>query len=126
MLTNQCTKCGKERLAASLNEDGICLVCAPRNDDSLGTEATSKGQAPNKQSSSKAIEVVHIVNQLNAIAGIILALAVGLVAIDQKSGVSFGISFVIALVTLVSWALIRMFIGIAQDIKAIRAKVESS
>jgi flagellar biogenesis protein FliO len=48
------------------------------------------------------------------------------VGIDQESATGVGLGFVIALITLVSWALTRMFIGVAQDIKAIRAKVESS
>ena len=39
----------------------------------------------------------------------------------------YGVSSLrVSLITLISWALIRMFVGVAQDIKAIRAKVESS
>lgn len=53
----------------------------------------------------------------------IVAIALG---IELESMAAVGVGFVIALVALVTWALNRMFIGIAQDIKAIRLKVESS
>ena len=114
MNISPCAKCGKGRLATRLNEDGVCLDCA------------STGEPKIEQSSSRAIEIVGTVNQINAFAGAILAVAAFGVGIDQESATGVGLGFVIALITLVSWALTRMFIGVAQDIKAIRAKVESS
>jgi len=63
---------------------------------------------------------------LNAFAGAILTLVAIALGIELESMAAVGVGFLIALVTLVTWALNRMFIGIAQDIKAIRLKVESS
>ena len=126
MNTSPCAKCGKDRLATSLNEEGVCLVCAPKYNVSSGASSGSTLEPKIEQSSSRAIEIVGTVNQINAFAGAILAVGAFGVGIDQESATGMGLGFVIALITLVSWALTRMFIGVAQDIKAIRAKVESS
>ena len=127
MNTRQCTKCGKERLATSLNDEGVCLVCAPKYDVTSRSSSTLReGSDQIGESSSRAIEVVGTVNSLNAIAGAILTIVAIAFGIDLESMAAVGVGLVIALVTLVTWALNRMFIGIAQDIKAIRAKVESS
>ena len=127
MNTKECAKCGKERLATSLNDDGVCLVCAPKY-DVVSRSNTATGSNPDQigQSSSRAIEVVGTVNSLNAFAGAILTIVAITLGIELESMAAVGVGFVIALVTLVTWALNRMFIGIAQDIKAIRVKVESS
>ena len=126
MNTRECTKCGKERLATSLNDEGVCLVCAPKYDVVSGSSSASSSR-PDQigESSSRAIEVVGTVNSLNAVAGAILTIAAIALGIELESMAAVGVGFVIALVTLVTWALNRMFIGIAQDIRAIRAKVES-
>ena len=117
MNISPCAKCGKGRLATRLNEDGVCLDCASNYNVASGIE----------QSSSRAIEIVGRVNQISAFAGAILAVAAfGVGIYQEESATGVGLGFVIALITLVSWALTRMFIGVAQDIKAIRAKVESS
>ena len=126
MNTSPCAKCGKDRLATSLNEERVCLVCAPKYNVSSGASSGSTLEPKIEQSSSRAIEIVGTVNQINAFAGAILAVGAFGVGIDQESATGVGLGFVIALITLVSWALTRMFIGVAQDIKAIRAKVESS
>ena len=126
MNTSPCAKCGKDRLATSLNDDGECLVCVPKYNVASGAKSGSTEESKIEQSSSRAIEIVGTVNQINAVAGAILAVAAFGVGIDQESATGVGLGFVIALITLISWALTRMFIGVAQDIKAIRAKVESS
>ena len=123
MNISECAKCGKGRVATSLNEEGVCLICAPEYDVATGVKSPDLRV---DESSSRAIEIVGTVNQLNAAAGAILAVAAVGVGIDQESAAGVGIGFVIGLVTLVGWALNRMFIGIAQDIKAIRTKIESS
>jgi hypothetical protein len=125
MNTQQCGKCGKERLASSLNDDGICLVCAPKyqaNNTGVGSAA---GGAHVAKSSSTAIEVVATVNTFSAVAGGILAVILLILGITSENFGAVGAGILVALITLISWALTRMFIGIAQDIKAIRAKVES-
>ena len=126
MNTSPCAKCGKDRLATSLNKDGVCLVCAPKYNVASGAKSGSTVESKIEQSSSRAIEIVGTVNQINAFAGAILAVAAFGVGMAQESATGVALGFVIALITLASWALTRMFIGVAQDIKAIRAKVESS
>ena len=126
MNTKECAKCSKERLATSLNEKGVCRVCAPEYDPAPRSQSASSGAHQVAESSSKAIEVVGTLNNLNAAAGAILALVVIAMGLTEEAPTLIAIGFVIALVTLVVWALNRMFIGIAQDIKAIRAKLESS
>ena len=125
MNTQQCGKCGKERLASSLNDDGICLVCAPKYQTKNTTERVTAAGAQVAKSSSTAIEVVATVNTFIAIIGGILAVIVLILGITQENYGAAGLGILLALITLISWALNRMFIGIAQDIKAIRAKVES-
>ena len=127
MNTKECVQCGKHRLATSLNDEGVCLVCAPKY-QAVSQSSTATGSNPDQigQSSSRAIEVVGTVNSLNALAGAILTIVAIAIGIELESMVAVGVGFVIALVTLVTWALNRMFIGIAQDIKAIRVKVEST
>ena len=125
MNTQQCGKCGKERLASSLNDDGICLVCAPKYQTNNTTEGSAAGSAQVAKSSSTAIEVVATVNTFSAVVGGILAVIVLILGITSENFGVAGVGILIAVVTLISWALNRMFIGIAQDIKAIRAKVET-
>ena len=125
MNTQQCGKCGKERLASSLNDDGICLVCAPKYQTNNTTEGSAAGGAQVAKSSSTAIEVVATVNTFSAVVGGILAVIVLILGITSENFGVAGVGILIAVVTLISWALNRMFIGIAQDIKAIRAKVET-
>ena len=127
MNTKECAKCGKERLATSLNDENVCLVCAPKY-DVVSRSSTAAASNPDQigQSSSRAIEVVGTVNTLNALAGAILTVVAIVLGMELESMAAVGVGFVIALVTLVTWALNRMFIGIAQDIKAIRAKVEAT
>ena len=127
MNTKECAKCGKERLATSLNDEDVCLVCAPKYDAISRSGSASNSRSDQiGESSSRAIEVVGTVNSLNAFAGAILTIVAITLGIELESMAAVGVGFVIALVTLVTWALNRMFIGVAQDIKAIRAKVESS
>lgn len=125
MNTQQCGKCGKERLASSLNDDGICLVCAPKYQTNNSGEGSAAGDAQVAKSSSTAIEVVATVNTFSAVIGGILAVIVLILGINSENFGVAGVGILVALITLISWALNRMFIGIAQDIKAIRARVES-
>ena len=124
MKTIQCSKCGKDRLASSLNENGVCLVCAPTpsaNNDSKGFNAGPL----NSEGSSKAISVVDIINRINAFCGVVLSIVFLVMGFDTENYALVGLGFAITLITLVSWAVIEVFIGVAQDIKAIREKVES-
>ena len=125
MDTKECAKCGKNRLATSFNDDGVCLACEY---DAVARSNTATGSNPDQigQSSSRAIEVYDIVNNFIAWVGMVLIIVAIALGIGLESMATVGVGCVIALVTLVTWALNRMFIGIAQDIKAIRVKVESS
>ena len=124
MNTIKCSKCGKDRLASSLNENGVCLVCAPTpsaNNDSKG----SNGDPLSSEGSSKAISVVDNINRINAFCGVVLSIVFLVMGFDLENYALVGLGFAIALITLVSWAVIKVFVGVAQDIKAIREKVES-
>jgi hypothetical protein len=124
MNTIKCSKCGKERLASSLNENGVCLVCAPTpsaNNDSKG----SNGGPLSSEGSSKAISVVDNINRINAFCGVVLSIVLLVMGFDLENYALVGLGFAIALITLVSWAVIKVFVGVAQDIRAIREKVES-
>ena len=70
-------------------------------------------------------EVVATVNTFSAVIGGILAVIVLILGINSENFGVAGVGILVALITLISWALNRMFIGIAQDIKGIRARVES-
>ena len=125
MNTQQCGKCGKEWVASSLNEDGICLVCSPKPQTEYTAERAGDGNTQVAKSSSTAIEVVAAVNTFVACVGGGLAVFMLILAINLGNLPAAGVGILVALITLISWALARMFIGIAQDIQAIRAKVES-
>ena len=108
-----------------MNEDGICLVCSPKPQTEYTAERAGDGNTYVAKSSSTAIEVVATVNTFSAVIGGILAVIVLVLGINSENFGVVGVGILVALITLISWALTRMFIGIAQDIKAIRAKVES-
>ena len=87
MNTKECTKCGKERLATSLNDEGVCLVCVPKYDVVSGSSSASSSR-PGQigESSSRAIEVVGTVNGLNAVAGTILTVVAIALGIERVLG----------------------------------------
>lgn len=122
MNKGDCIKCGKSVMAITLSE-GVCLSCQSPEASIGRPRANNSGNTPN--SSSAAIltlnSVAVIVLLLSVLSGLIIAVLGG------QSGVGgtylVGIGIVIALGGLVQWAFIKVFAGLAQDIKAIREKI---
>lgn len=70
--------------------------------------------------------MLRTVNTINALCGVVVVLGSFLLWLNQ--GVDFLLFRAVAfgLLTLVIWAVNRVFIGIAEDVKGIRQKLEDS
>lgn len=70
--------------------------------------------------------MLRTVNTINALCGVVVVLGSFLLWLNQ--GVDFLLFGAVAfgLLTLVIWAVNRVFIGIAEDVKGIRQKLEDS
>ena len=70
--------------------------------------------------------MLRTVNTINALCGVVVVLGSFLLWLNQ--GVDFLLFGAVAfgLFTLVIWAVNRVFIGIAEDVKGIRQKLEDS
>ena len=78
------------------------------------------------KSSQSAIDILRTVNSIVAFCGVIIV--VGLLLVSLTTGVPFLLVavFGFGLLVLVMWAVNRVFIGIAEDVKGIRQKLEDS
>ena len=80
------------------------------------------------ESSQRAIDVLRIVNQINFICGVILALVIFFYFTNTFDNPFAGLlgAAVVGLVVVVVWAVNRVFVGIAEDVKGIREKLEKN
>ena len=122
MIKSECTQCGKTVIASTIN-DGVCLSCG-RPEDSKVT--SSRGDiAGVSNSSTTAITTLNglavVVLMFSMLCGLVVVVLGGQSGIGGAYLVIAGIS--IAVIGLVQWAFIKVFVGIAEDIKAIREKV---
>ena len=78
------------------------------------------------KSSQSAIDILRTVNSIVAFCGVIIV--VGLLLVSLTTGVPFLLvaAFGFGLLVFVMWAVNRVFIGIAEDVKGIRQKLEDS
>jgi len=78
------------------------------------------------KSSQSAIDILRTVNSIIAFCGVIIV--VGLLLVSLTDGVPSLLvaAFGFGLLVLVMWAVNRVFIGIAEDVKGIRQKLEDS
>ena len=78
------------------------------------------------KSSQSAIDILRTVNSIVAFCGVIIV--VGLLLVSLTTGVPFLLVavFGFGLLVFVMWAVNRVFIGIAEDVKGIRQKLEDS
>ena len=78
------------------------------------------------KSSQSAIDILRTVNSIIAFCGVIIV--VGLLLVSLTTGVPFLLVavFGFGLLVFVMWAVNRVFIGIAEDVKGIRQKLEDS
>ena len=122
-----CDSCGKVVMESSI-KDGKCWTCT--RGEGIETDASSgvSSQGSNEvgESSQRAIDVLKIVNQINFICGVILALVIFFYFTDSLGNSFAGLvgAAVVGLVVVVVWAVNRVFVGIAEDVKGIRERLE--
>jgi len=122
MIKGECTQCGKTVIASTIN-DGVCLSCRRPEDSKV---ASSRGDIAGVSNSSTTA-----ITTLNGVAVVVLMFSMlcGLVVVVLGSQSGIGGAYLviagssIAVIGLVQWAFIKVFVGIAEDIKAIREKV---
>ena len=130
----RCKKCGNW-FSEEGSESKVCSACSPKTVSTEGESAlkvssesvTISESAPSEStgkqddSSGKAISILEFVNTVNAICGVIIVvgcLVLGF-ATDQVA-IGIGAALAWALVTVVVWAVDKVFIGIAKDVRTIR------
>ena len=130
MKKSECRSCGKVVMASTL-EDGKCWSCTNTLKGKTYTSIDENENQANKESSvgnssQSAINILRTVNTINALCGVVVVLGSFLLWLNQ--GVDFLLFGAVAfgLLTLVIWAVNRVFIGIAEDVKGIRQKLEDS
>ena len=139
MKKSECRSCGKVVMASTL-EDGKCWSCTNTlkgktyTSIEKGKTYTSIDENENQankdssagKSSQSAIDILRTVNSIIAFCGVIIV--VGLLLVSLTTGVPFLLVavFGFGLLVLVMWAVNRVFIGIAEDVKGIRQKLEDS
>jgi hypothetical protein len=130
MKKSECRSCGKVVMASTL-EDGKCWSCTNTLKGKTYTSMDENENQANKDSSAgkssqSAIDILRTVNSIIACCGVIIV--VGLLLVSLTDGVPSLLvaAFGFGLLVLVMWAVNRVFIGIAEDVKGIRQKLEDS
>ena len=115
--------------------ESLCPLCGFDNSggyahSSSSTESTKPSidkESSVGNSSQSAINILGTVNTLNAWCGVVVVLGSFLLWLNQGEDLSlifFAVAF--GVLTLIIWAVNRVFIGIAEDVKGIRQKLEDS
>ena len=132
MKKTECIKCG----VVCYSKENMCVNCmladpgAKKKREDFKGETNSNSSASRthnaaSNSSTTAITTLNIVAvivlMLSMLSGLIIAVLGGQLGVGGTYLVGVGI--VIALGGLVQWAFIKVFAGIAEDIKAIREKI---
>ena len=122
-----CDSCGKIVMEYSIKE-GKCWSCTRGEEIETDASSAVSSQGSNEvgESSQRAIDVLKIVNQINFICGVILALVIFFYFTDSLGNSFAGLvgAAVVGLVVVVVWAVNRVFVGIAEDVKGIRERLE--
>ena len=113
-----------------------CAELNSKEDDknTQQNEATSADDNVNKankdssagKSSQSAIDILRTVNSIIAFCGVIIVVGLLLVSLTDGIPSLLVAAFGFGLLVLVMWAVNRVFIGIAEDVKGIRQKLEDS
>ena len=136
MAQQRCKKCGNW-FSEEGSEPKVCSACSPKTESTEGQSALkvssesvpisdstpSESTVKQDDSSGKAISILEFVNTVNAICGVIIVigcLVLGF-ATDQVA-IGIGAALIWALVTVVVWAVDKVFIGIAKDVRIIRQR----
>jgi len=119
----ECNVCGKNVLEYTIS-DGKCWSCT--KSESNVTDVAPQEAGVVGDSSQKAINVLRTFNSINLICGLILAFAIFFYFVETFDNPSVGLFFaaIVGLLFCVGWALGRVFVGIAEDVKGIRKKLE--
>ena len=124
-----CAECGKEFLLHTL-VDGICISC---RGDEVEFAQHGESQRTNAQtaewSSDSAIRLASIALNIFTFIGVLGVMALFIIGIRSNEFTSFTFittSIFAAFILAVSWAMVRITIGMAQDLRAIRANLEDS
>ena len=134
MAQQRCKKCGNW-FSEEGSEPKVCSACSPKTESTEGQSALKvssesvkvSDSAPSEStvnqddSSGKAISILEFVNTVNAICGVIIVigcLVLGF-ATDQVA-IGVGAALAWSLVTIIVWAVDKVFIGIAKDVRTIR------
>ena len=130
MKKSECRSCGKVVMASTL-EDGKCQSCTNTLKGKTYTSIDENKNQANKDSSAgnssqSAIIILRTVNTINALCGVVVVLGSFLLWLNQRVDFLLFGAGAFGLVTLVIWAVNRVFIGIAEDVKGIRQKLEDS
>ena len=114
---------------ASSIKDGMCWTCTRSEGSETGVPSAviSQGSGVVGESSQRAIDVLRIVNQINFICGVILALVIFFYFMGSNNPFAGLLgATVVESVVVVVWAVNRVFVGIAEDVKGIREKLEKN
>lgn len=121
MNKGECSKCGKTVIESTL-ENGVCLSCRLQEQSQASQTSTAQ---PRVDLSGVSNSSATAITTLNVVAVIVLILSVvsGLVIAVEGGEYLVFVGICVAVVGLVQWAFIKVFAGIAEDIKAIREKI---
>ena len=122
MNKGECSKCGKTVIASTIN-DGVCLACRQPEEKSKTLQKNNASNATNHNAAP--IATLHATATVVLMVGILSGLIIAV--LGGQSGMGGGylviVGILVAIGGLVQWAFIRVFAGIALDIKAIREKI---
>ena len=124
-----CAECGKEFLLHSL-VDGICISCRGDEVEIAQHGESQKTSAQTAEwSSDSAIRLASITLNIFTFIGVLGVMALFIIGIRSNEFTSFTFitaSIFAAFILAVSWAMVRITIGMAQDLRAIRSNLEGS
>lgn len=124
-----CAECGKEFLLHAL-VDGVCILCRGDEIESAQYEESQRTNAQNAGgSSASAIRLASITLNISTFIGALGVMALFIIGIRSNEFTSFTLittSIFAAFILAVSWAMVRITIGMAQDLRSIRSTIEDS
>jgi len=123
MFCDDCYEKGCAELKSKEDDKNTRQNEAISADDNVNNANKDSGAGKSSQS---AIDILRTVNSIVAFCGVIIV--VGLLLVSLTTGVPFLLVavFGFGLLVFVMWAVNRVFIGIAEDVKGIRQKLEDS
>ena len=129
MQTATCSVCGKDRIIGSMT-DGVCVLCREKEGEAPRSSAVGRSthvsgkwtpESPDHPRSSAG--AIDTVNKANTYASVITGVLWAIVILVALVGDTLPSHFMIVglfmlLVTWLIWAVTRVYVGIAQDIRS--------